>query len=239
MAFSEMAFNPSNGLLNTSAYPTQPADETAARTQIQTPSNQLRDYINNTFLPALASSTTGESGADNIGSGEIEGVTGTTIQAKIEALKTLIDALSISASGLIEGVVETSFLANLAVTAAKLAADAVETIKIKDSAVTTDKIADDAVTQDKIAAGAVSATELADNAVSQNKIATGAVTNTKLNITQVSFGTFRSSLATSFSTIPYIKLTTTHSSGGESNYYLYVKSGVLTLNATEPVPGTY
>jgi hypothetical protein len=239
MAFTQMAFNPTNGLLNKNEFPTQPADETAARTQIQTPLNQLRDYINNTLIPALGSTEADGSGADNIGSGVIEGVAGTTVQAKLAALKALIDAISVSASGLTDGVVVTQYLANLAVTAAKLAADAVETIKIKDAAVTTPKIADDAVTQDKIADNAVGANQIADNAVSQNKIAIGAVTTTKLNITQISFGTFDTSHATSFSTIPYIKLTTRHSSGTESNYYLYVKSGVLTLNATEPVPGAY
>jgi hypothetical protein len=180
MAFTPMEFNPVNGLRDTATYPKQPSSEAEIRDAIQDQSDQLRDYINNTFIPALGSTEADGSGADNIGSGPIEGVTGTTIQAKLAALKALIDAISISASGLTDGVVVTQYLADLAVTAAKLAADAVETIKIKDGAVTTEKIADDAVTQDKIADNAVGANQIANGAVSQDKLAAGAVVASKI-----------------------------------------------------------
>jgi hypothetical protein len=166
MAFTEMAFNPTDGLLNTTSYPTQPADEAAARAQLQAPSNQIRDFINNTLLSELGSSEVGADGAGKIGSEAIDGVTGTTVQAKLVAIKALIDALSVSASGLSAGVVETAFLADLAVTAAKLAADAVETLKIKNAAVTEDKLADGAVTENKIADGAVTGNKIAVDTIS-------------------------------------------------------------------------
>lgn len=43
---SIFSFTPTDGLLNKSAYPTSPATEDQARGQIQSPLNQLRDYIN-------------------------------------------------------------------------------------------------------------------------------------------------------------------------------------------------
>jgi hypothetical protein len=180
MAFTEMAFNPTDGLLNTTSYPTQPADEAAARAQLQAPSNQIRDFINNTLLSELGSSEVGADGAGKIGSEAIDGVTGTTVQAKLVAIKALIDALSISASGLSAGVVETAFLADLAVTAAKLAADAVETLKIKDGAVTESKIAEEAITTTKIAPGAVTGYRMANDTITTTKIAPGAVTGYRI-----------------------------------------------------------
>lgn len=40
------AFTPADGLKNVASFPTTPANEAAARTQIQTPLDQLKDYIN-------------------------------------------------------------------------------------------------------------------------------------------------------------------------------------------------
>lgn len=43
-------FNPTNGLLDQSAFPDNPGSGAEARTQIQTPMNQIRDYINATLV---------------------------------------------------------------------------------------------------------------------------------------------------------------------------------------------
>lgn len=43
---NKFQFNPPTGLLDTSAYPTNPATEAEARGQIQDPLNQIKDYLN-------------------------------------------------------------------------------------------------------------------------------------------------------------------------------------------------
>lgn len=60
----------------------------------------LKDYINNTLLPALYATTDGASGADQIGATAVSGLTGSTVQALIEALKTYTDTgLAANAAG--------------------------------------------------------------------------------------------------------------------------------------------
>ena len=51
----------------------------------------IKTYINDTLLDEIASVTDGSSGADNIGSTAIAGVTGTTVQAQLESLASLLD----------------------------------------------------------------------------------------------------------------------------------------------------
>lgn len=55
MATSPFSFTPSNGLRDTTTYPTTPASEAAARNQFQQGPDQLRDYINGTLIPAVDS----------------------------------------------------------------------------------------------------------------------------------------------------------------------------------------
>lgn len=43
---NKFQFTPPNGLLDISAYPTNPSTESEARRQIQDPLNQLKDFIN-------------------------------------------------------------------------------------------------------------------------------------------------------------------------------------------------
>jgi hypothetical protein len=47
----------------------------------------------NAIIDALAAATDGNSGADNIGSTAITGVTGATVQAQLESIKALIDSI--------------------------------------------------------------------------------------------------------------------------------------------------
>ena len=54
MVLPTMAFSPVDGLRNTTSYPTVPADETAAREQIQGRMDELRDFYNNTLKAAIA-----------------------------------------------------------------------------------------------------------------------------------------------------------------------------------------
>lgn len=48
-----MAFDPADGLRNTTFAPTDPANESEIRDTIQDIPDQLRDYINNTIIPAV------------------------------------------------------------------------------------------------------------------------------------------------------------------------------------------
>lgn len=93
MAITPMAFSPATGLLDTVTYPTNPENETAARTQIQGRLNELRDYNNNVLIPALVSTTDSASGADQIGVTAIPGWTGSKIQAVLESAKAATQPL--------------------------------------------------------------------------------------------------------------------------------------------------
>jgi hypothetical protein len=52
MAFTDFAFTPADGLKNATSFP-DPETPGQLRTQVQTPSDQLRDYINNTLKPTV------------------------------------------------------------------------------------------------------------------------------------------------------------------------------------------
>ena len=53
----------------------------------------LKTYINDTLLAELAATTDGSSGADGIGATAISGLSGATVQALLEALKSYVDAI--------------------------------------------------------------------------------------------------------------------------------------------------
>ncbi len=179
MAFSKMAFDPSDGLKDTNHYPTTPESEAQARAQVQSVSDQLRDYLNNTLTAQLENAETGQSGAESIGSAAIENVSGQTVRAQITDIKAQIDA--VVAGSVTDGSITEAKLASDAVTQPKIAAGAVSEEKLAVSAVSAQKLADGAVTQPKLAAGAVSEEKLADGAVSAAKMAAGAVTETRLS----------------------------------------------------------
>ena len=181
--FTEMAFDPADGVNNTETYPTTPASESEARAQVQDISDQLRDYINDTLLPELENAETGSSGAERIGSAAVEGVTGETVWTQIGDLKDQID--DISAGSVADGTITTAKLADDAVTQDKIAVDAVGEEQLLDDAVTADKIADGAVTGGKFADSAVTEAKISSGAVTAGKIGSGAVTETKIGTAAV------------------------------------------------------
>lgn len=124
----------------------------------------LKDYLNNTLTAELE----GQNGAGNIGIQAIEGITATTVQAALQALKAAID-------NAIAGV-----LLDDSVTATKLAANAVTTDKLADNSVTAAKIKDGEVGANELASNAVATAKLANGAVTTEKLAGAAVTNEKL-----------------------------------------------------------
>lgn len=157
--------------------------------------NTIKDYINETLLPELAS----DIGAQNIGIETIPGVTGATnVQAALTKIESqLVDMTqgavadgSINAAKLADDAVTADKLANNAVTADKLADDAVETAALADNAVThtnmaansigTAQIIDGAVTHEKLANAAIGTEQIDAVAVTAEKLGTGAVTAPKI-----------------------------------------------------------
>lgn len=176
-----MAFTRSTvSTTNISDLPNQPLiSATALKAKFDKYGADDKPYINDTLLPELESTANGNSGAGNIGSATITGVTGNTIWAQLSniASQLLNNYLSktnsvaytptqpyhpatkkYSDDGIAGAVIGQLPLGS--VTAPYIATDAVETDKIKDDAVTQDKIADNAVGSSQIASGAVDYAEL-------------------------------------------------------------------------------
>lgn len=120
----------------------------------------LKDYINNTLLPAFA----GEYGAENVGITTIGGLTGATNTQK--ALERIVELMQEMTQGAV---------ADGSITAAKLAPKAVAGENIEDGAVGTEQIAAKAVTGEKIAEKTITAAKLADAIITAVKIANKAV----------------------------------------------------------------
>lgn len=107
-----------------SSLPDRPKDAGLDGTAVKERLDQIGKLLialgkHNSLIDRLLGTTAGESGADNIGSASISGVTGTTVWAQISDLKTQLAAAIIGTfSG---GSISTSMLADGAVTKAKLA----------------------------------------------------------------------------------------------------------------------
>lgn len=184
MALAKMTFCPPDGLSDNEHYPTTPESEEQARAQIQSVSNQLRDYINDTLLYALENKTAGQSGAELIGSAVIDSVTGETVHAQIADIKAQID--SIVAGTVADGTITEQKLASGAVTQSKITTGAVDTDQILGGAVTAAKIGTGAVNGEKIIDGAVTSAKIGAGAVTETRIGTGAVTAAKISTGAVS-----------------------------------------------------
>lgn len=133
MAFSRMAFSPEDGLNNTVHYPTTPVSEEDALAQVQSVSDQLKAYINNTLIAQMESTQTGQSGAERIGSAAIANVAGVTVRAQMEDVKRQIDEASMGSVS--DGAIGTAKLAAGAVTKPKLHPDALDWTLVADSGV--------------------------------------------------------------------------------------------------------
>ena len=57
MPITNFTFNPANGFNDTVAFP-NPTSGAEARSQLQTPLNQVRDYLNNELIPNLPDGST-------------------------------------------------------------------------------------------------------------------------------------------------------------------------------------
>lgn len=107
--------------------------------------NIIKNWINNTMIPAMRSTTAGSSGASDIGISPVVGLSGyTNVQ---DAIEGLMDAFT---TGTVpDGSVTEAKLANSAVTPDKIAYHAVTTPKIDSGAVTSDKLGNGSVSDAK------------------------------------------------------------------------------------------
>lgn len=132
----------------------------------------LKDYINNTLLPAFA----GEYGAENVGITTIGGLTGATNTQK--ALERLVELMQEMTQGAVANEsITTAKLAPKAVTTAKIDDGAIGTAQMAAKAVTNAKIADKTITAAQLADAIITAVKIANKAVGTAQIADGAITN--------------------------------------------------------------
>ena len=93
MVIPAFVFDPVTGFANTTSFP-NPSSGTAARAQLMVPLDQISVWIN--ALKAILEATTdGASGADAIAATAIADVTGGTVQAILEDLKTQLDGITL------------------------------------------------------------------------------------------------------------------------------------------------
>ncbi len=191
MAFTQMEFDPADGLANETSYPATPESEAEARAQIQTPLNQLREALNG-LMAELENAVTESSGAENIGSAAIAGVSGLTLYDQLADLKTQIDA--VVSGGLTDNIIENNHLSDDCVTGAEIANDSIDSEHYAAGSIDLEhlaadsvdgtKIADDSIDSEHYVDGSIDAEHLATGAVTETKIGTGAVTTTKLGTIQ-------------------------------------------------------
>ena len=192
--FTRGAYNPTDGISNTTSFPDSPGSSAAFRAQFQTLYDQMMAALN-ALATELEDTTTGSSGSENIGSAAIsgvevsEGVSAVTVRQQLVAIKAIADA-AVSGSltpGVINnanlfgsGVVPQSAMADNSVDSAQYVDGSIDPEHLAPNAVTADAIASGAVTAAKLASDAVETAKIKDLNVTEGKIATGAVTKTKL-----------------------------------------------------------
>ena len=223
MGFTEMRFDPADGLRNES-FDTTPVSEDAAREQIQGRLDEIKDYINNYLSSELESIVPDQSGAERVGSAAIDGITyidndlvehsAVTVHMQIKRLKEQLTQAVTEGFG--EGDITTNMIADGAIDNTKLAQNAVETSSIKNAQISNDKLAENSVSYDKIQADAVRGGHIQDNSITDSKIKDGAVTAGKIGanavataqiaeeaVTQTKLGIIQSITLASGDTISY------------------------------------
>ena len=147
MAFTRMAFSPTDGLKNVNKFPSTPSSEDEAREQFQRMFDQVKTQVN-ALMGALENTEAGYSGAENVGVSPIPGVSGTTMRAILANLKAQMDG--ISAGSLTDNIVETRHIIDGVITLEKMAENSVDTGQLVAGAVTGDKLDAGAITADKL-----------------------------------------------------------------------------------------
>lgn len=149
MGFTRIKYTPETGLKNTSSFPDTPVSADAAREQFQRLFDQVKTQVN-ALMAALESSEPLKSGAQQIGSAPIDGITGSTVFEMLRNLKEQIVFEKIDGGSLPIGSVGTVQIVNNAIKSEKIDAGAVESSQLADNAVTSLKLVDGAVTTSKL-----------------------------------------------------------------------------------------
>lgn len=187
--FNRMAFDPEAGLEDSSLFETTPATEARAREQVQTPLNQLRDFINNEVINVLENAESGQSGAEHIGSKPIGSLPGDTVWAQLDNLKAQLTSAAAAnfTAGIIDdpdyftnGVVTGEKIKNGAIGAGHYADASISNIHLVDGTIEGGKIHHDTIGQDHYMDASIHEDHIAAGAVTETKLGTGAVTGTKI-----------------------------------------------------------
>lgn len=188
MSFTTPVFDPVTGMKDTAAFPERPANQTDARDQFQGMFDQCRDMVQ-ALIDELEATTADASGAHEIGSAAISGVTGSTVYAQLASLKGMIDALV--AVSVPDGSIDDDKLATDVKVGSLAALTTTEKSSIQGAinelvtslgtlsstvaglstpTIGTANITNGAVTEAKIAAGAVTNAKIADYSVGSSKL---------------------------------------------------------------------
>lgn len=153
MATNPFAFDPITGLKDTTAFPTTPVSEAAARKQFQDICDQLKDYINNTLLPLAQA-------------GGVEDLGVTTAK---------LANLAVTAGKIADNAIETAKIKDLNVTTNKIQDDAINGSKIADDSIDSAHYVNGSIDREHLAADVIDGTKIADNAVNSEHVAPGHV----------------------------------------------------------------
>jgi hypothetical protein len=164
-------------LTDTDHFATNPASETAARTQFQDMFDDILGLLGD-LITELEDTTLGQSGAENIGAAAISGVTGTTIRAQIADLKAQIDA--VSAGSVSDGSITTAKLATDAVTGAKIADEAIDSEHYVNGSIDTEHLSADCVNGTKIADDSIDSEHYVDGSIDTAHLSSGCITKAKI-----------------------------------------------------------
>jgi hypothetical protein len=197
-SFTRAAYDPTDGISNTTSFPSSPGSGTAFRAQFQELYDQAMDAVND-LMTALESVTTSSSGAENIGSAAISGlevsagVSATTIHAQIVALKAIADAAV--AGTLTPGCLNASnlFTAGVVVLAA-MAANSVDSDQYVDASIDYEHLSAACLASIR---AAFDGSDLTDLSVTGGKIANGGITEGKIGTGAVSLTKFHSTALSS------------------------------------------
>lgn len=135
------------GLNDRGMFPTVPDSEDDARKQFQNMFDQILNLLND-LITALNSADSGNSGAANIGSTMIEGVTGTTVREQLESIQA--NVIKASTAGILENSITDEKLADKTITGDKIADNTINGQHITGNSIETGHVKNAAITQDKL-----------------------------------------------------------------------------------------
>ncbi len=183
MALPTAAYNPPEGISNTTSFPDLPGSSAAFRLQFQTLYDQARDFVN-ALKNALETTASGSSGTEGINGRSVGAVPAGSLYSQLAAILAI--ANNAVAGSLIPGCINNPNLFAAGVVAlAAMAANSVDSDQYVDGSIDLEHLADgilalSAAGRAKMADGYINAAKLASDAVETAKIKDANVTEAKL-----------------------------------------------------------